>query len=72
MKKTIKQHLKSLPPVYRDMVLYAAEIQRKDDYLLLSYNTMHGALMCLFTWDHTKEGHDFWDGIYDNLKHLNQ
>lgn len=67
--KTIRQHLESLPELYRDWAIYEAErsdwntCESKKD--LSSY-----ALVSAFSWTFTKIGEDFWSAIYGELLHI--
>jgi len=57
--KTIRQHLESLPELYRDIAIYECE-RLGAEVLDEKYPTLHDAISCMFVWSKSKVGDDFW------------
>lgn len=60
--KTIRQHLESLPELYRDIAI--GECERLDIGMLdRRTNSLASAIGCMFIWSESLTGYHFWDSL---------
>lgn len=61
--KTVKQWFETLPQPYSQQA-----IDNTSPYqLTLEYDDIKTALLSAFVWEHTLQGHDYWNKLQESL-----
>lgn len=68
--KTALQHFNELPSPYGQMAIEETIRQGKEKRLKWGYESASKVVNRLFLWYLSEIGYDFWEGIHDNLQHL--
>ncbi len=66
MTKTAKEWFDKLPSPYNKMAIRYLPKRKA-----VRYSKASIALCCVFVWNDTEEGYDFWEGIHDNIHAVN-
>ena len=70
MEKTAREWLMELKPEHRDLAFENVEKLKRNSEDFLNYNrkSLNDSLISAFYWRQTKEGHEFWHKIYNQIE----